>query len=240
MIKAYQGRADAKMELGLMSEGIADQLTVYRFKSVPFSLSNLKEYLSWKWGEILLVGLGLFVKMFKKFVGQRGSYIVQANSKIREAKSEADMGNNAKAQRHYQEAINLFTDAINLDPKVAIIYNNRGWVKYLMGQLETEQGNTAEAEKLYREAIDDINSALQLKPKLARIQAACYHTRGAAKAGLGDHKGAIEDFTNAIRLRPKKALYYHDRGLSNEALGQHEAAESDFAKAKELYPKLEK
>lgn len=239
-VDVYQERADAKMELGLMEEGIADLLTAYRFKSVPFSLSNLKEYLSWKWGEILLIGLRLFVKLFKTFLGQRILFVGQGNSKIREAKSESELGNNAKARRLYQEAINLFTEAINLDPKTAVTYNNRGWTKYLMGQLETEQGNTAEAEKIYQETVDDVNSGLRLKPKLARIQAACYHTRGAAKAALGEHQEAIEDFNKSIRLRPKKALYYHDCGLSKEALGQHEAAKIDFAKAKELDPKIKK
>ena len=127
MVEAYRGRADAKMELGLMAEGIADQLTIHRFKSVPFQFSNFKEYFSWKWGEVLLFGLRLFVKLSKTFLGQRGLFVGQGNSKVREAKSEADQGNSAKARRLYQEAINLFTEAINLDPKVAITYNNRGW-----------------------------------------------------------------------------------------------------------------
>ncbi len=71
------------------------------------------------------------------------------------------------------------------------------------------------------------------------MRAATYHTRGAAKAGLGDYHGAIEDFDESIRLNPKKVLLYYDRGLSNEVLGQHEAAEADFAKAKELDPDFE-
>ena len=234
IIEAYQGRADAKMELGLLEEGIADQLKVHRFKSVPFQFSNFRTYFSWKWGKVLIFGLSLFVKLSKTFLGQRGLLVGQGNSKVREAKSEADQGNNAKARRLYQEAINLFTEAINLNPQAPITYNNLGWVKYLMGQFETKQGNNAEAERLYQEAVDDVNSALRLKPKLARIQAAFYHTRGAAKAALGDHDSAIEDFNNAIKLKPKKTLYYHDRGLSKEALGQHEEAKADFAKAKEL------
>lgn len=240
MTQAYRGRAEAKMEIGLMDEGIADQITVYRFKSVPFQLSNFREYFSWKWGEILILGLSLFAKLAKTLFGQRGLFAGQGKSKAREAKSEADQGNNAKARKLYQEAINLFTEAINLDPKVTITYNNRGWVKYLMGQFETEQGNATEAKRLYQEAVDDINSALLLKPKSARIRAAFHHTRGTAKAALDDHNGAIEDFNESIQLNPKKALYYHDRGLAKEALGQHETAKADFAKAKEIDPDFEK
>ena len=72
------------------------------------------------------------------------------------------------------------------------------------------------------------------------FRAATYHTRGVAKASLGDHTGAIEDFSECIRLNPKKALYYHDRGLAKEALGHHEAAKADFAKAKEIDPDIGK
>ena len=153
-------------------------------------------------------------------------------------KSEDIQGNNEKAQRLYQAAIYLFTEAINLNPKVALTYNNRGWVKYLLGQFETKQGNAPDAEELYQEAVNDVTAALQLKPKLARIQAASYHTRGTAKAALGNHNGAIEDFNESIRIKPKKARYYHDRGLSKEALGQTEEAEADFVKVKELDPAI--
>ena len=240
MTQAYKGRADAKMEIGLLEEGIADQITAYRFKSVPFRFSNFRKYFSWKWGEVLIVGLRLFAKLSKTFLGQRGLFAGQGNSKAREAKSEANQGNNAKARKLYQEAINLFTEAINLDPKVTTTYNGRGWTRYLMGQFETEQGNATEAEGLYQEAVDDVDSALQLKPKSAGIRAACYHTRGAAIAALNDHNAAIEDFNKSIQLRPKRARYYKDRGLSKEALGQHEAAEADFQIAKQIDPDFEK
>lgn len=144
------------------------------------------------------------------------------------------------ARHYYQMAIDDYTEVINQDPKCSIAYNNRGWTKYLFGQLETEQGNTAEAQRLYQEAVFDSDEALRLQPKGAKVRSAAYHTRGAAKAGLNDHNGAIEDFDQCIQLNPKKALYYHDRGLAKEALGQHEAAKADFAKTKEIDPDFEK
>ncbi len=155
-------------------------------------------------------------------------------------KSKVDHGHITEVRCLYQEAINDFTNAINLKPEKVKIYNERGWTKYLLGQLETEYGNTAEAQRLYQEAISDGDSALQLESKDSKYKSVIYHTRGAAQAALGDHEGAIEDFNESIRLRPKKALYYHDLGLSKEVLGQHEASEADFAKAKELDPEFEK
>ena len=69
--------------------------------------------------------------------------------------------------------------------------------------------------------------------------AAYFHTRGAAKAALSNHREAIADFDESIRLNPKKALFYQDRANSKYTLGKSEAAEVDFAKAKELDPDFE-
>lgn len=154
--------------------------------------------------------------------------------------SKVKQGVLMEARHYYQMAIDDYSEVINQDPKYNIAYNNRGWVKYLFGQLETEHGNTTAAQNLYQEAVSDSNEALRLKPKSAKSRSATYHTRGVAKAALGDHNGAIEDFNESIQLNPKKALYYKDRGLSKEALGQQEAAKADFAKAKEIDPAFEK
>ena len=154
--------------------------------------------------------------------------------------SKVDQGVLMDARHYYQMAIDDYTEVINQDPQYSIAYNNRGWTQYLLGQLETKQGNTTAAQNLYQEAVSDSHEALRLKPKSAKSRAATYHTRGVAKAGLGDHNGAIEDFNESIRLNPKKALYYHDRGKAKEALGYHKEAEIDFQKVKELEPDMGK
>ncbi|MDE0685316.1 MAG: tetratricopeptide repeat-containing serine protease family protein [Candidatus Poribacteria bacterium] len=167
-------------------------------------------------------------------------YYNRGRTKGLTGKSKIDQGVLMDAQHYYQMAIDDYTEVINQDPKYNIAYNNRGWVKCLLGQLETEHGNMTAAQNLYQEAVSDGNEALRLKPKGAKLRSAFFHTRGAAKAGLGDYNGAIEDFSESIQLNPKKALYYHDRGEAKEALGQHEEAIVDFQKAKELDPAFEK
>ncbi len=167
------------------------------------------------------------------------TYYNRGLAKGRIGESKADQGVLVEARYHYQMAIDDYTEAINRDSMCSVAYNNRGWTKCLLGQLETEQGNTTAAQNLYQEAVSDSNEVLRLKPKRAILRAATYHTRGVAKAGLGDYNGAIEDFSECIRRNPKKALYYHDRGKAKEALNQHEAAKADFLKAKELDPDIE-
>ena len=154
--------------------------------------------------------------------------------------SKADQGVLVEARHHYQMAMDDYTEVINQDPKCSIAYNNRGWAQYLLGQVETKAGNRKAAQSLYQKAVSDSDEALRLQSEGAKVRAATYHTRGAAKASLGDYNSAIEDFSESIRLNPKKARYYSDRGKAKEALQQHEAAEADFQKAKEIDPNIEK
>lgn len=236
MVKAYRGRADARMELWAFSRAAEDLITLRSLDPVSFSFSNFRKYFLWKRQGVWVYGGYFLIKLLRTIFGKSGWFKFKGILKFGVAKSEANKGNKTEAKMMYQESVYDFTEVINLKPKVAGIYNSRGWTKYLLGQLETEQGNEPNAQRLYQEAISDGDSTLELETKESKYKAAYYHTRGAAKAGLGDHDGAIDDFTESIRLRPKKALYYHDCGLSKQALGQHEAAEADFAKVKELDP----
>ncbi len=237
MIKAYESRAEARIEIGAFNRADEDLIAVRRLAPVSFSFSNLRRYVSWKRRGVWIWGSYLFIMFMRTIFGRYGWYRFKGHAKMGIAKSGAKKGNKNRAKLIYQEALYDFTDAIRLKPKVAGIYNSRGWTKYLLGQLETEEENEAKAQKLFHEAISDADTALQLHTKDSKYRAAYYHTRGAVKAALNDHHAAIEDFHECIRLRPKKAVYYHDRGLSKQALEQHEAAEVDFAKAQELDPK---
>ena len=234
MVEAYRGRADAKIELWAFGRGLVDLITLRRLDPVSFSLSNFRKYVSWKRRGVWIWGSYLLILFLRTLFGKCGWYRFKGHAKIGIANSEAKKGSKTKAKMLFQESVYDFTVAINLKPKVAGVYNSRGWTKYLLGQLETEEENDTKAQKLYQESISDAESALQLATKDSKYKAAYYHTRGAARAGLGDHDVAITDFDESVHLNPKKALYYQDRGLSKEALGQQEAAEADFTKAKEL------
>lgn len=232
MVKAYNRRADAKMELGAFGTAIEDLLTLKRLQPIPFRFDNITKYISWKMGWCKTLGKHLFLKLLRFIFGNCGWFRFKAHVKTGFASAEVKRGNNSKARMIYQEALFDFTVAINLKTTVAGSYNSRGWTKYLLGNLETEENNKPEAQKLYKEAIIDADAALQLQTKNSKRMAAYFHTRGAAKAALGENIEAIEDYDASIRLNPKKALFYQDRGLSKQALGQHEAAEADFAKAR--------
>ena len=133
-----------------------------------------------------------------------------------------------KAQKQYQAAIKDYNKAIKLDAEDDTNYNDRGWVKFLFGELRTKQEKTADARKHYQAAIIDSEKAIQLNPDGA---SAYYHTRGVAKAALGDYNGAIDDLDVAIEHRSDYTEAYHSRGKAKRALGQQGAAKIDFERA---------
>ncbi len=170
-------------------------------------------------------------------------FLIEARNHYKMSIDDCNKVIDYEARSHYQMTIDDYNKAINNKgfdqyPLRSIAYNGRGWTNCLLGQIETKEGNESEAKKLYQQAVSDANEAIRLQPE-GNIKGSDYfHTLGAAKAALGDHREAIVDFDESIRLNPNKALYYHDRGLAKRHIGQVEDAEADFAKAKELEPNL--
>ena len=55
-----------------------------------------------------------------------------------------------------------------------------------------------------------------------------YYNRGNAKGNLQDYKGAIADYTKAIKLNPNDADAYTNRGLAKKNLGDMDGYNSDM------------
>jgi len=69
-----------------------------------------------------------------------------------------------------------------------------------------------------------------------QIQSITYENRGIAKYNLEDYKGAIEDYTRAIKLNPNRAGTYYNRGIAKYNLGDYKEAIEDYTRAIELDP----
>jgi len=102
-----------------------------------------------------------------------------------------------------------YSTAIQLDPKLALAYNNRGVVKRAQGDLAG--------------AIADYDQAIQLDPK----DMLAYYNRGIVKRAQGDLRGAIADYDQAIQLDPKDAAAYTNRGVVKQAEGDLRGAIAD-------------
>ncbi len=84
---------------------------------------------------------------------------------------------------------------------------------------------------MYKLAIVYYNKALEINPELAIT----YFHRGDAKDELGDYRGAIEDYTMAIKLNPDVGAYYN-RGNARKKLGDYEGAIADYDSVNSLNP----
>ena len=201
---------------------LMDRVTAYQLMSTNYFAPNLRAF----WNQMLA---RLFLIPLRWLNDPKAAY-ARADAKMRSGESKVEHGDIAAARNHYHAAIADFTHLIKWEPKFASAYNVRGWTKYLLGQIVTGRENSREAEWYYQSAVADSDVAILLDGTDEGRSAAC-HTRGAAKAALGDYDKAIADFDAAIRRNPETAINYLDRGLAKEALGEKDAAKADFEEA---------
>ena len=117
-------------------------------------------------------------------------------------------------QEWYAEAINHYTQSIQLDPNQITAYNNRGLAySYL---------------KDYNSAINDFHRAIEINPNYADA----YNNRGVAYIRQGKINHARDDYNRAIELN--YVLAYFNRGEALLYLKEWEKAKSDLTTAKEM------
>jgi len=156
----------------------------------------------------------------------------------------------------YEEAIDAFTKAIQLNHKYARAFAGRGLAYAYSGNYKQAFDDLNKAIELdpkdvkiyyargvvylksgnYRLGIEDYNKAIELDPKDGGL----YNDRGVAYGKLGNYKQQIRDYNKSIELDRKGAMTYYNRGLAYGRLGNHKRAIDDFNKAIELDPKYAK
>ncbi|MDG1702552.1 MAG: tetratricopeptide repeat protein [Opitutae bacterium] len=174
--------------------------------------------------------------------------------KRKQAEALLNKGNEAYQKKDYKKAIDLYTQAIELDPKYVKAYIYRG---ILRGELGDHQGaikDLAQAIHLdsksvkayiYRGnsrgelgdhlgAIEDYTQAIDLDPMYSTI----YVYRGISKSKLEDYLGAIEDYTQEIGFEPDCALAYYNRGFAYSEINDEAKADEDFKEAQEIDPTI--
>ena len=125
-------------------------------------------------------------------------------------------GDRCYSLKQYKEAVENYTQAIQLQSNTALFYNNRGYVYGGLGE--------------YDKAISDYNKAIELDPQDASI----YANQGYLFAKLEKYDEAISDYCRAIELDPDNAVAYNNRGSIYIVLGRTDEAISDLNKAIEL------
>jgi len=118
----------------------------------------------------------------------------------------------------HPHALQLFEQALSIDPQSALTHNYRGNALLSLGDRNA--------------AIGSYDRAIGLKPDYTDA----YHNRGNALFDLGRLDAAVESFSNAIERRADYALAYTNRGLALFCLKRYDAAVADYDKAIAIEP----
>ena len=156
--------------------------------------------------------------LFPDFVGFAYTHRIDAPYEILDAEEYARRGLEAQQQGDFEQAIQYYDKAINLNPNYAIAYFYRG----------NAYGNKGELDQ----AIQDFTKAIDLNPNDAKA----YNNRGIAYGTKDDFDLAIQDFTKAIDLDPNYAKAYFYRGIAYSDKGELDQAIQDYDKAIDLNP----
>lgn len=98
-------------------------------------------------------------------------------------------------------------------------------LRYVLGTAAEQQGNQYAARDWYRKA-------LQRDPSHADAR----HNLGFSRAMQGDHRGALAEYEEGLRMAPNEKLL-NSQGQSWSALGRTDRAESAWIRALEMNPR---
>ncbi len=126
-----------------------------------------------------------------------------------------NLKNSTNATQNLEIALELSYDSLN----TASIYYNLGLIK------STLLKDSKEAIKYYSLAITNYPITENKKKSEA------YYNRGINKRNLDDFKGAISDYTLAIKIRPDYIKAYNNRGYAKLLLEDYTGAIADFTMA---------
>lgn len=136
-----------------------------------------------------------------------------------------DEGNVFIKQQNFPKAIELYSKAIELDPKVSVFYSNRALAHIKMDNFQS--------------AFNDCNSAI----KLDKNNIKAYHRRGMSEVGLLEFKKARTDFNIVLKVKPndataKRGLAMCERFIREErfkrAIGGDDSGKVNFCKTIDL------
>jgi tetratricopeptide (TPR) repeat protein len=118
-----------------------------------------------------------------------------------------------------EKALADLNEAIRLDPKLAVAFEQRGYIAY--------------GKKEYDKSLADLNEAIRLDPQIRWP----YHVRGWIWYRKKDYDKALADYQQALRIDPKEAVFYRDRGNVAFSRKQYDKALADYSEAIEHNPK---
>jgi tetratricopeptide (TPR) repeat protein len=156
-------------------------------------------------------------------------------------------------QGRYAEAIDAYEKAIELDPRYAKAWNNKGLALDSLNKLDESvqafekaveinpryveawynKGTVLDDQGKYDEAIKAYNKAVELKPNYV----AALNSKGFALWEFGRYDEAIKEYDKAIEIKQKSVDAWCGKGLVFDAMKKYEEAIQCYDKATKFNPK---
>ena len=137
---------------------------------------------------------------------------------LRDQLSAVDWYNKGIDASDFNNKLEYYSYAIELNPYFVYAYNNRGIVY-------------AELRELYK-AISDFNKAINIDHFFSEA----FYNRGKAYQLIGDYKLSIADYTWTISIDSNYVAAYNNRGIVYQKLGNYDKAIADYSKAISINP----
>lgn len=132
-------------------------------------------------------------------------------------------GHESMQEQKYEEALDYFNKDVKENPKNGYSYV---WIATLRNRTEE-----------YGRALTAADLAIKYLPKKDEDYIAyAYSTRAAVYLQLEDTVKALEDYTAAIRIKPKETTPYEERAQVYFELGNYDLSDADYRKMTELKP----
>jgi len=137
------------------------------------------------------------------------------------------------SQKKYQEAIEAFRKATQLDRLFAKAYEAMGRAYKAVGQPKKAEESLHKAADIYmssekdENAEDILNEILELSPDTVNV----YNSLGILFRKKGDHQGALKHYKKALKIHPDEANIYYNIGRIYIDLKNPQTAETYFRTA---------
>ena len=171
-------------------------------------------------------GLGYCYGRLSEYQKAIDSYLLAIPFYQSEKESKAilyeNIGLNYSSLREYTSCVEYYNKALGDEPRIRkVVYWNRAIAYY----------NLDETEK----AIADDDKAIALYQGDNESLITIYENRGTHKNYNGDYKGAVDDYTSCLALKPDKRSVYWNRSASYGNMKEYGKALDDNTKAISLY-----
>ncbi len=124
----------------------------------------------------------------------------------------------------FDRALGAHNKALEADPQHARALSNRGITYYHRGMLHKAGGRQLEAQADFASSLKDLDKSLDLDSEDAETLTA----RGNTRSELGLTTEAMQDYKDALVVRPNAPIALHNLGFMRHLAGEHDQAEACF------------